>query len=51
MSSVPSGGRELPIAADFAGASVPASDAEDVLVRLAEGGAAEDVVVVTRRGS
>src|SRR5512144_3289685 len=45
------GGRELPIAADFAGATVAAAEGEDVLVRLVEGGAAEDVVVVRRRGS
>ncbi len=45
------GGRELPIAADFTGATVPAGDGEDVLVRLTEGGAAQDAVVVRRRGS
>jgi pyrimidine operon attenuation protein/uracil phosphoribosyltransferase len=46
------GGRELPIAADFVGASVEAATADDVQVRLKEDGAAEDVVVVKpRRGS
>lgn len=45
------GGRELPISADFAGATVAAGEGEDVLVRLTEGGAAEDVVVVRRRGA
>ena len=46
------GGRELPIAADFAGARVDAAASDDVQVRLEESGAAEDVVVVKpRRGS
>ena len=46
------GGRELPIAADFAGARVEAAASDDVQVRLREDGAAEDgVVVKPRRGS
>jgi pyrimidine operon attenuation protein/uracil phosphoribosyltransferase len=46
------GGRELPIAADFAGGRVEVSDEQDVQVRLREGGAAEDAVVVKpRRGT
>ncbi len=45
------GGRELPIAADFAGARLEVADADDVQVRLVEGGAPEDAVVVKRRGS
>jgi pyrimidine operon attenuation protein/uracil phosphoribosyltransferase len=46
------GGRELPIAADFAGARVEAAAGEDVQVRLKEDGAPEDVVVVKpRRGT
>jgi pyrimidine operon attenuation protein/uracil phosphoribosyltransferase len=46
------GGRELPIAADFAGARVEVADADDVQVRLVEAGAPEDAVVVKpRRGS
>lgn len=44
------GGRELPIAADFTGATVSAADEEEVLVRLTEGGAAQDVAVVRRGG-
>jgi pyrimidine operon attenuation protein/uracil phosphoribosyltransferase len=45
------GGRELPIAADFAGTKVDAADGEDVQVRLVEDGAKEDVVVIKpRRG-
>jgi pyrimidine operon attenuation protein / uracil phosphoribosyltransferase len=45
------GGRELPIAADFAGARVEVPEGEDVEVRLREGGAPEDAVVVQpRRG-
>jgi pyrimidine operon attenuation protein / uracil phosphoribosyltransferase len=40
------GGRELPIAADFAGARVEVPGGEDVEVRLREGGAGEDAVVV-----
>lgn len=46
------GGRELPIAADFAGARLEVPDEEDVQVRLREGGAAADAVVVKpRRGT
>jgi pyrimidine operon attenuation protein/uracil phosphoribosyltransferase len=45
------GGRELPIAADFAGARVDVPDDQDVQVRLREAGAEEDAVVVKpRRG-
>jgi pyrimidine operon attenuation protein/uracil phosphoribosyltransferase len=45
------GGRELPIAADFIGERLEVADGDDVQVRLVEGGAAEDVVVVKpRRG-
>ncbi|HET9551871.1 MAG TPA: bifunctional pyr operon transcriptional regulator/uracil phosphoribosyltransferase PyrR [Anaeromyxobacteraceae bacterium] len=43
------GGRELPIAADFAGATLAVADGDDVQVRLREEGAAEDAVVVRRR--
>jgi pyrimidine operon attenuation protein/uracil phosphoribosyltransferase len=43
------GGRELPIAADFAGARVEAGAGEDVQVRLAEAGGGEDAVVVRAR--
>jgi pyrimidine operon attenuation protein/uracil phosphoribosyltransferase len=46
------GGRELPIAADFAGTKVEADASDDVQVRLTEDGAPEDVVVVKpRRGA
>ena len=45
------GGRELPIVADFAGTRIDVPEGEDVVVRLREGGAEEDAVVVrTRRG-
>jgi pyrimidine operon attenuation protein/uracil phosphoribosyltransferase len=45
------GGRELPIAADFVGARLEAAPTDDVQVRLKEGGAPEDVVIVKpRRG-
>jgi pyrimidine operon attenuation protein/uracil phosphoribosyltransferase len=45
------GGRELPIAADFAGARIEVRDGDDVQVRLRESGAADDAVVVKpRRG-
>lgn len=45
------GGRELPIAADFAGAVLEAPADQDVQVRLREAGAPEDgVVVKPRRG-
>lgn len=43
------GGRELPIAADFAGARLEVPDDQDVEVRLREEGAPEDVVVVKPR--
>lgn len=46
------GGRELPIAADFAGARIDVRDEEDVQVRLRESGAPDDAVVVRpRRGT
>jgi pyrimidine operon attenuation protein/uracil phosphoribosyltransferase len=45
------GGRELPIAADFVGARIEVADQDDVQVRLTESGAAEDAVVVKRRGT
>jgi pyrimidine operon attenuation protein/uracil phosphoribosyltransferase len=40
------GGRELPIAADFAGARLEVPEGADVQVRWRENGAAEDSVVV-----
>src|SRR5512138_1207463 len=40
------GGRELPIAADFVGAKIDCADQDDVQVRLVEGGAPEDAIVV-----
>jgi pyrimidine operon attenuation protein/uracil phosphoribosyltransferase len=43
------GGRELPIAADFAGVRLDVADGDEVEVRLVEGGAAEDRVVVRPR--
>jgi pyrimidine operon attenuation protein/uracil phosphoribosyltransferase len=43
------GGRELPIAADFVGAKISVDRDQDVEVRLREGGASEDAVVVRRR--
>jgi len=46
------GGRELPIAADFAGTRIDVPEGEDVVVRLREGGAGEDAVVIrARRGT
>jgi pyrimidine operon attenuation protein / uracil phosphoribosyltransferase len=46
------GGRELPIAPDFAGVRIEVRDEDDVQVRLRESGAAEDAVVVKpRRGT
>jgi len=46
------GGRELPIAADFAGARIEVREEDDVQVRLRESGAHEDAVVVKpRRGT
>jgi pyrimidine operon attenuation protein/uracil phosphoribosyltransferase len=44
------GGRELPIAADFVGQRLDVADGDDVQVRLREAGAAEDQVIVRRRG-
>ena len=43
------GGRELPIAADFAGARLEVAGGDDVQVRLVEAGAPEDAVVVKPR--
>jgi pyrimidine operon attenuation protein / uracil phosphoribosyltransferase len=43
------GGHELPIAADFVGTALRVADDQDVQVRLREGGAAEDAVLVSRR--
>ncbi len=43
------GGRELPIAADFAGVRIDVSQEQDVQVRLREAGAPEDAVVVKPR--
>jgi pyrimidine operon attenuation protein/uracil phosphoribosyltransferase len=43
------GGRELPIAPDFAGVRIEVRDEEDVQVRLRESGAADDAVVVKPR--
>jgi pyrimidine operon attenuation protein/uracil phosphoribosyltransferase len=43
------GGHELPIAADFVGERLAVAEADDVQVRLTEGGAAEDAVVVSPR--
>ncbi len=43
------GGRELPIAADFAGERLEVADGDDVQVRLVEAGASEDAVVVKPR--
>ncbi len=40
------GGRELPIAADFAGVRLEVADGDDVQVRWRENGAPEDSVVV-----
>ena len=45
------GGRELPVAPDFVGATVSVGDDENVDVRLREAGAPADAVVVKRRGS
>ena len=45
------GGRELPIAADFVGEGLKVEESENVKVRLTEGGAAADAVVVVRRGA
>ena len=43
------GHRELPIKADFVGKNVPTSISEKVVVRLVEGGAAHDEVVLQKR--
>jgi pyrimidine operon attenuation protein/uracil phosphoribosyltransferase len=43
------GGRELPIAADFAGARLQVADGQDVQVRLREDGQGEDVVRISGR--
>ena len=43
------GGHELPIAADFAGATLAVPEGQDVQVKLREDGAAEDAVVITTR--
>lgn len=51
MVLVDRGGRELPIAADFSGVAVEAREEEVVVVRLGPEGAAEDSVVVRRRGT
>jgi pyrimidine operon attenuation protein / uracil phosphoribosyltransferase len=44
------GGRELPIAADVVGAQLEVAEGEQVEVRLVEGGASQDAVVVKARG-
>jgi pyrimidine operon attenuation protein/uracil phosphoribosyltransferase len=41
------GGRELPIAADFAGTRLEVAEGQDVQVRLREAGATQDAVVVS----
>jgi pyrimidine operon attenuation protein/uracil phosphoribosyltransferase len=43
------GGRELPIAADFAGVRLEVAEGDDVQVRLRESGVPEDQVVVKAR--
>ena len=43
------GGRELPIAADFTGATLAVGEGQRVQVRLREEGAGEDAVLVTGR--
>jgi len=45
------GGHELPIAADFVGATLAVAEGQDVQVRLREDGQGEDVVLVTGRAS
>lgn len=45
------GGRELPIAPDVVGVKLDVPDREQVEVRLTEGGAARDEVVVKGRGN
>jgi pyrimidine operon attenuation protein / uracil phosphoribosyltransferase len=44
------GGRELPIAPDVVGAKLDVADREQVEVRLVEGGARQDEVLVRERG-
>src|SRR5512140_711510 len=44
------GGRELPIAADVVGTQLEVPQGDQVEVRLVESGAAEDTVVIQRRG-
>jgi pyrimidine operon attenuation protein/uracil phosphoribosyltransferase len=43
------GGHELPIAADFAGATLKVDDGQEVQVRLREDGGGDDAVVITTR--
>jgi pyrimidine operon attenuation protein/uracil phosphoribosyltransferase len=43
------GGRELPIAADFAGATLKVADGQEVQVRLREDGGGDDAVIITTR--
>jgi pyrimidine operon attenuation protein/uracil phosphoribosyltransferase len=43
------GGRELPVAADFAGAQLEVPEEEEVQVRWREAGAPEDAVVIRAR--
>lgn len=43
------GGHELPITADFAGATLEVAEGDDVQVRLVESGVPEDTVVVKPR--
>jgi pyrimidine operon attenuation protein/uracil phosphoribosyltransferase len=43
------GGRELPVAADFAGAQLDVPEEEEVQVRWREAGAPEDAVVIRAR--
>ncbi len=45
------GGRELPIAADVVGAKLEVAAGDQVEVRLVEGGAPQDAVVVKARGA
>ena len=45
------GGRELPIAADFAGVKLEVPDDQDVQVKLKEAGHPEDAVTVSRRAT
>jgi pyrimidine operon attenuation protein/uracil phosphoribosyltransferase len=43
------GHRELPIKADFVGKNVPTSITEKILVRLVEGGASQDEVLLEKK--